>query len=382
MTGSLQTKNDTFYAVINTYDSNGKRKPKWINTGYTVKGNKKRAESFLRDILKEYESKQCLVQSDILFSEYIKQWLKTSEIKVDIVTFQVYEATAKTHVIPYFEKLNLKLTDVNHHILQEYFNKKYKNGRIDGKGGLSAKTLRIFKNIISQTIKEAMKNDLLLSNPCDKITLPKVQRVEHHIYSGEEITKLLELIKDEPLYPIVKITAIYGLRRSEVLGLKWDSINLETDMLTIKHTVSMGTKVVEKDKTKNETSHRSFPLTTEIKDLIIKAKLAENMNKKLFGKEYVKNDYIFKWDDGRPFSPEYVTHKFSDLLAEHSLPHIRFHELRHSCACDLINMGFLIKDVSDWLGHADIRMTANVYSHVDVSRKKTMAQAMSRSING
>lgn len=89
------------------------------------------------------------------------------------------------------------------------------------------------------------------------------------------------------------------------------------------------------------------------------------------------NDYILKWDDGRPFAPDYVTHRFCELLEKYGLPHIRFHELRHSCASFLINYGFTLKDVQEWLGHSDIRMTANIYSHLDVSRKKNMADMLS-----
>ena len=111
--------------------------------------------------------------------------------------------------------------------------------------------------------------------------------------------------------------------------------------------------------------------------MLLDLKKSKAANMKLFGKEYTVNDYILKWDDGRPFSPDCVSQKFRDLLDEHNLPRIRFHELRHSCASFLINMGFSLKDVQEWLGHADIKMTANIYSHIDVSRKKSMADMLS-----
>jgi integrase len=95
----------------------------------------------------------------------------------------------------------------------------------------------------------------------------------------------------------------------------------------------------------------------------------------------VSNDYIFKWNDGRPFSPDFVSQKFSSLLEQHGLPHIRFHELRHSCASVLIAMGFSLKDVQEWLGHSDIKMTANIYSHLDVTRKKNMADKLGKQLS-
>ena len=163
------------------------------------------------------------------------------------------------------------------------------------------------------------------------------------------------------------------------VGLKWDSVDFSANTLTIKHTVSKVTKTVEKDKTKNASSHRSFPLVPDIKELLLDLQEREAKNRAEFGKEYISNDYIPKWDDGRPFSPDFVTKKFQKLLKANSLPRIRFHELRHSCASILINMGFTLKDVQEWLGHSDITITANIYSHLDVTRKQNMADKLSSS---
>ena len=110
--------------------------------------------------------------------------------------------------------------------------------------------------------------------------------------------------------------------------------------------------------------------------LFLDLKATETENHKLFGKSYVQNDYIFRWTDGRPFAPDFVTQKFSKLLKQHDLPHIRFHDLRHSCASNLLTMGFNLKDVSEWLGHADIQITANIYAHLDVTRKQQMADRL------
>ena len=189
---------------------------------------------------------------------------------------------------------------------------------------------------------------------------------------------LLEVTKGERLYSLIYITSIYGLRRSEVLGLKWDSINYENQTLSICHTVAKVTKVVEKDKTKNASSFRTFPLTFDAAEMFRQLKMQEELNRKLFGKEYHDNDYIFKWEDGRPYSPDYISHSFGTLLKKYNLPHIRFHELRHSCASLLIAQGYGLKDVQEWLGHSDIKMTANIYGHLDTKRKQGIAANMQR----
>lgn len=375
MTGSLQVKNDKFYMVLNLVE-NGKRKSKWVSTGLPVKGNKRKAELMLRELLQEYEDRQGTPRCDMPFYKYIRRWLEKVKRKVDEVTYQGYEILAESHVISWFEEKGTALGDVTLELIQEYIDEKSANGRRDGKGGLSPRTMRLHKNILYQALTEAVKERLIASNPCQYVILPKSVRYESSFYSVEQLNQFFDAIRDEPIYPLLKITAVYGLRRSEVLGLKWDSVNLDTGTLTIRHTVSKVTKAVEKDKTKNATSYRSFPLTDEARRIFTAAKTEEEVNRKLFGREYHSSAYVFKWPDGRSYSPDYVSDKFSALLKKHGMPHIRFHELRHSCASLLINAGFTLKDVQEWMGHADIKMTANIYGHLDISRKQNMAKKL------
>lgn len=265
MTGSLQIKNDKYYAVINYYE-NGKRKQKWICSNLTVKGNKTRAEKFLREQITIYESKAGIVNSDVLFSDYVKIWLEQVCRTVDDVTYQGYEQLAKSHIIPYFENKKIRLQNINRNDLQMYIDEKSKNGRLDNKGGLSAKSLKLHRNILNQTLKEALKFGLITENPCQWVKFPQIQRREPTFYSVEQVEKLLSVINNDSLfYLLVKITATYGLRRSEVLGLQWNSINFEENTLQISHTVVKVNKTVCKDKTKNASSFRSFPLTVDIK---------------------------------------------------------------------------------------------------------------------
>ncbi len=380
MTGSLQIKNEKFYVVLN-YQENGKRKLKWISTSLPVKGNKRKAEQLLRETLREYEQAPKTVKSDVLLSDYIRRWLVNVQRKVDPVTYQGYEVLAKRQVLPYFDASGIKLQDVTTAVLQAYIDEKRLKGRLDGNGGLSPASVRRHKNILSQTLNEAVKDGLLPTNPCQFLELPKQEKYQSSFYSAEQLQQLFDAIQDEPLYPLVKITALYGLRRSEVLGLKWDSIDFASGRLTIRHTVSKVTKAVEKDKTKNAASFRSFPLTEEARSIFEAAKANEAENQKLFGKAYQKNDYVFKWDDGHPYSPDYISERFSNLLKNYGLPHIRFHELRHSCASLLLNAGFTLKDVQEWMGHADIKMTADIYGHIDIARKQGMADKLSRSLS-
>lgn len=375
MTGSLTVKNGKYYAVLNIYED-GKRKKKWISSNLSEKGNKRRAEQFLREKLAEYERMEGIVRSDILFSDYVRLWLIQIARTVDPVTMQGYQTTADCHVLPYFDEKKTALADIDYKTLQQYIDIKHKSGRLDGKGGLSPKSIRAHKNIISQALDMAVKNKLIHANPCQFVILPPLVRYESTFYNDKQLKALFAAFRDDPLLPLVKITALYGLRRSELLGLQWDSIDFQAKTMTIRHTVSKVTEVVAKDKTKNASSRRTFPLTPEAMEIFKAAKCQEEQNRIAFGREYQENNYVFKWPDGHTYSPDYISHRFNDLLKKHDLPHIRFHELRHSCASMLIAMGWSLKDVQEWLGHSDIQMTANIYSHLDIARKTNIAASL------
>lgn len=375
MTGSLQVKNDKFYMVLNSTE-NGKRKQKWISTGLSIKGNKRKAEQMLREKLSEEETIAPAVCSDMPVSACVRKWLSEVKRRVDDVTFQSYDLIAQKHVLPYFDADGLRLCQCDVKALQAYFDEKYANGRLDGKGGLSAASLRQLKNILYQALTAAVKEGLIPSNPCQFVELPRKEHFESSFYSAEQLQTLFKVLDGDPLLPLVRITALYGLRRSELLGLQWDSIDFENSLVKIRHTVSKVTKAVEKDRTKSKSSRRSFPLTEDARQIFLHAKAEEAENQKLFGKDYQKNDYVFKWPDGHPYSPDYISERFSNLLKKHGLPHIRFHELRHSCASLLLNNGCNLKDVQEWMGHSDIQMTANIYGHLDNTRKQGLAEKL------
>ena len=375
MTGSLTVKNGKYYAVLNVYE-NGKRKKKWISTDLPEKGNKRKAEQVLREKLAEYERMEGIVRSDVRFSDYVRIWLEQIARTVDPVTMQGYQVTADGHILPYFDDKKIALADIDCRILQQYVDLKHNSGRLDGKGGLSPKSLRAHKNIISQALDMAVKNKLISSNPCQFVILPPLVRYESTFYNDKQLKDLFCALRDDPIFPMVKITALYGLRRSELLGLQWDSIDFERKTMTIRHTVSKVTEVIAKDKTKNASSRRTFTLIADALEIFQQAKYQEEQNRLAFGREYQENSYVFKWADGHTYSPDYVSHRFNDLLKKHNLPHIRFHELRHSCASMLISMGWSLKDVQEWLGHSDIQMTANIYSHLDIARKTNIAASL------
>lgn len=380
MTGSLQIKNNKYYAVLNL-KIDGKRKQKWINTGLSLKCSKKERDKKLRDILQQYEGDDLLKKSTALFCDYITLWLNEAKIKVDEVTYLHYKNMVDSHIYPYFKDLDIKLIDVDRQVLQTYFTEKYEHGRIDETGGLSAKTLRHHKNIIHQVLELAVMNELIPNNPCVNVTLPQLEKNTYDFFNLEEAKQFLTAVQEEPLYSLYLVTIVFGLRRSEVLGLRWDSIDLKQKRITIRHTKTKSGKIIEKDKTKTKSSLRSYPLSDTMIDLFVNLKNQERKNQKLFGKEYIKNNDVFKWPNGKPYDPDYITHTFSKTLKKHGFKHIAFHGLRHSCGSMLNEQGFTLKDIQEWLGHSDIQTTANIYLHLDTKRKENISSSITTALD-
>ena len=398
-TGSVQEKNGRFYFVLNLYDANGKRKIKWISTGLTVRGNKRKAESMLREVLLHYDETgelptgrggayekvdakttkplpqplQPVSKSEMLFLDYLNEWVQVHKASIQPATFISYNRMITGRITQYFEPLGLKLCEVTPQVLDEFQEKILLEG-------YTTNTVIHYHAIFGKAFKDAVRKDYLETNPMLKVDRPKKNSFRPNFYSKDEVQQLLEVSQDDPLHLCILITAYYGLRRSEVLGLKWDSINFAMQTLTIRHTVARVTKVVEKNKTKNASSFRSFPLTDDAVRLFKILLQQEQYYRNHYGKDYIDNDYVFTWEDGHPYSPDYVSHTFHKLLKKYDLPHIRFHDLRHTCASMLLSEGYGLKDVQEWLGHSDIKMTANIYGHLDIRRKRSIANGLEQAL--
>lgn len=384
--GYVREKGGKLHTVLEFVDGNGERQRRWKATGLTAKGNIKRAEAIMRErkqaLIEELERKQRLPsEAELPFGDWARLWLKETrkrvdKNKLDIITYQGYEENASNHVIPYFDALGITVGEITLPILQAYIDEKAANGRKDGKGGLAPSSLRLHKILLRQVLDLAVRRKILVENPCKGLELPGSEPKEVCFYNKEQLERMFLALRDEPLYPLIRIAALYGLRRSELCGLRWDSVDFVNNSLTINHTVVHLKTVVAKNKTKSKSSRRTFPLIEDVRELLLELKEQEQENRRLFGKEYLDNPYIFKWPNGKPLDPDYVSRKFVKLIRAHELDAITLHGLRHSCASFLIAQGYNMKIVQDWLGHANISITADIYGHLDSSPKQGVANTI------
>ena len=372
--GHLSEKNGNYYAVLSYTDAFGKRRTKWVNTGLPVRGNKKKAEAFLMEERKKFQTAEP-VTGGVLFADYIEQWLEVAKPTIAVATYASYCSMVKRVIAPYFRERRITLQGLTPKDIQDFYLEKLKT--------VSASSVIHYHANIHRALKHAVKLDLIPTNPADKVDRPKKDRFIGNFYDAEEENKLFEVSKGTKLEFPILFGAFYGLRRSEALGLKWDAIDFENDSITIRHTVTSVTldgkvQLVAADTTKTKSSLRTLPLVPFVKERLLVLKKEQENNRRLCGRSYHKQfaGYVCINEMGDLIKPHYVTEQFPKLLDANGLRRIRFHDLRHSCASLMLANGVPMKQIQDWLGHSDFSTTANIYAHLDYSTKLSSADAM------
>ena len=201
--------------------------------------------------------------------------------------------------------------------------------------------------------------------------------------NAAQLEEMFKIFKGDPAEFGVIAASFYGLRRSEVLGLRWDAIDFEEKTITIRHTVNE-TRIDGKytlvlaDTTKTKSSYRTLPLVAPFEAILKRMKAEQEENRKLCGNCYCQDylGYIYVNELGELIKPGYLSSHVPAVLKEHNMPPIRFHDLRHSCASLLFSQGVSLKEIQAWLGHSTIGTTANIYTHLDENNKLSSANAI------
>ena len=242
---------------------------------------------------------------------------------------------------------------------------------------------RRMREVSDRLCREAKISVMVPQNVAMKVDRPRKNSFQPTFLDAEQMQKLFEIVKGTRLELPVLVAAFYGLRRGEVLGLKWDAIDFNRGTLTIKRTVTEATidgtmKIIEQDSAKTKSSLRTLPLVGSFRDYFQKVKEAQELNKKVCGNcyNYDYDGYVFVNELGERMRPNYLTEYFPKYIAKHGMPKMRFHDLRHSCASLLLANGVPLKQIQEWLGHSDFSTTANIYAHLDYRSKISSAQAM------
>lgn len=306
-------------------------------------------------------------RQNILFSDYMKEWLESISNTKAKTTIGGYESNVLSIICPYFEQKQISLKDLKTIDLQDFYDYQYSLNK-------KARTVKHYHDNIHKALEKARKTKLIDTNPADDCELEKPAQFIPTVYSAKEMTNFLEKLKGTTLETPVLITSFLGLRRSETLGIKWNRINFEENTITIAHTVTITTiskkrLVIKKDITKNDSSYRTLPMPPILKEYLQILREKQKEDKKFFGNSYQnKDNYVCVNMEGKLILPDTFTKGFAKFLKDNNLKKIRVHDLRHTVGSLLINNGSTLREVQEWLGHSNVQ-TTEIYTHLDSNTK-------------
>ena len=307
---------------------------------------------------------------------WLEVWYENyAKIKMRPSTYLTYHGYIENHIKPQLGKIPLNDLTTLH--LQQFYKKLLAEGRVERieaqkqPKGLSAKTVRNIHQIISSALKLANEQRLIAHNPADGCALPKAERKEMQTLPVEQLTSFLREAKDSGVFALYYIDLTTGLRRGELLGLKWSDIDLEKGDLRVQRQIGrIDGKIIEMPlKTKN--AYRTLPLSADAISVL-----------KIQKCKVGNSEWVFPSPTGGPMSPDSVLHMLHRVLKRAGLPKVRFHDLRHTFATLALQNGVDIKTVSGMLGHFSAGFTLDTYAHVTTSAKREAAKTMGSILSG
>jgi integrase len=314
----------------------------------------------------------------ITVGEWVNRWLdEYMKAHVRPKTWSTYKDMARLHIIPEIGSIPLRQLQTND--LQRLYNNKLENGRLDGKGGLSSRAVHMIHQIIHGALQQAAKEQVVFRNVSEAVVLPKLRYKEIQPLTSEQVSRFLETAKESRLYAAFLLELGTGLRRGELLALKWEDVDLKKGTAQVKQSLSRvrvnGTTktalLFQEPKTKQ--SKRVVPIPHEaLKELKVH-KARQNEEKLFFGQAYQDNGLVFATEDGKPLDPDNFAKRYGTILKKAGLPHVSFHNLRHTYASLLLEAGEHPKVVQEILGHTKISTTMDIYSHVNPELKERAA---------
>jgi len=299
-------------------------------------------------------------------------WRVTVKANLDVLTAKSYEMVIRKHIIPSIGRIPLKKLQPAQ--VQSYYTEMRKSGRTDGKGGLSNRTVLYHHRILHEALKHAMRLELVHRNVTDAVIPPKMEEYEAVTLTLEETAKLLEAAKQTRLYIPILLAISTGMRRGEVLGLRWKDVDLNRRTVRVVQILITDGQKLLFTPPKTKKSKRTIDITDVLTQALKKHKTEQAKEKLALGAAYRDNGLVIAEPDGTPVNPDTFSARYRKLLKDNDLPAVRFHDLRHTNATLLLENGANAKAVSAQLGHSNIGVTMDIYGHVTKTmREETVA---------
>jgi integrase len=316
--------------------------------------------------------------------EWLQTWLaEYKRPRIRAITYDAYAMIIRRHLTPVLGHIALK--DLRPEHVQRYQNDKVAQG-------LDARTIRLHRIILSNALAQAEKNGLVVRNVCRLVDAPRQTRREQSTLTiAQMTTQLLPALQGDRLYAAYLTLFMVGLRRGELLGLRWQDVDLATGVLHVRQTVG---RVYDRDATgpsktkiifsesKTEKSRRTIPIPEACVAALRQYRARQAEEKLKLGQAYEDAGLVFCQLNGKPIDPRNMNLYFSQALKRAGLPSIRLHDARHTFATWLLEQGVSLKVVQTLLGHGSIAVTADIYSHVNLELEKQAVAKLNAALTG
>lgn len=373
--GSIRQTKEGYWEARIMIGYNEKGKPK-----YKVFSSKTRNEVSKK--LSDYIAGKKALTAEVVSQDTVAQWLNkwlNSYVAQNVKTSTraSYEGIVKNQLIPHIG--HIKLAKLKKSDIEDMYNTLLENGRANGKGGLSIKTVNNIAVCLHKALQTAFENEYIIKNPASIAQVPTLksinsQKKEIEILSKQEQKDLMAVCDNSP-YGMGIITALYtGVRLGELLGIMWSDIDFERKTLSISKQVNRlhdyspnakaKTRLGIQDDTKTKTSNRIISISDDLLNRLLKYKEEQTQHIKKWGNAYNDLDLVFAREDGHYIDPTTFRDKYVKLLSGVGLKPYTFHALRHTFATRALEAGIPIKVVSKILGHASVQITMDTYQHV------------------
>ncbi|MGD6896074.1 tyrosine-type recombinase/integrase [Bacillus infantis] len=354
MAGSIHkyktSKGEVKYFVMLEIGENGKRKQK-KKMGFKTK---KEATAYLAETQTALNKGSYIEPSKVSFKDFMNEWFTTIK-KKSVRTNDTYRILIEKYVNVYF--VDVPLSSLKSIHVEDFINKMHEQG-------YSPATIRKVYNIITNALDYAVDKGLIIKNVAKKATLPKDNKKEMSVWTKDEVNKFLNTAKNDRLYILFVMALMTGMRQGELFGLRWRDINFETSKLTVKQTLAHNGKEFYTG-AKTNAGNRSIGLSKSLIDKLMEHKELIAKEKAEMGDSYIDQDLVFCTPMGTPLNAANIRKRlFNPLIEEAGVPQIRFHDLRHTHATSLLADGVNVKVISERLGHSNIKVTLDTYSHV------------------
>lgn len=337
----------------------GKRISKYFKT-------KKEASDWLLEMRNKLKSGISLAGAQTTLAEYFSEYLKANKTTIRPNTHFQYSQIVRQHILPMLGKI--KLDELKPNIIQQLYSHKLDQG-------ISERSVLLIHAVLHKALRQAVMWGIIGWNPADGVIRPKKQHKEMKVLNDTQVRTLLLVAKGTPMHILLQIEITTGLRFGELLGLQWKDLNWGNRQLQIQRQLNrLKSHGLTFSEPKTKAGRRTIVLGKSTISLLHDHWLLQQKMIIEFGDQWQDNDLIFPSETGTPADQSNVTKRFKLLLIKAGLPDIRFHDLRHTAATLMLLQGINPKIVQERLGHADISMTLNTYSHVLPSMQEDAAE--------